>query len=341
MTISNIKQKSVWSYQKPMFDYQKWGIWFILLVLTADTLYSAWFGITMHTKDKCIVYQFLPRWLFLTYEYLIELFMVVIAGIFIGSIAEKYFNKYRKIMPRNQVAAFAYASLIPVCSCSAIPLIESMKSKLSLKVIITFVMAAPILNPYIIFLSYSVLGWQYAVFRILGAMVVAVFTGFVVEKAYNAMGKPKIGLYKNCEPKGCVVVKRRDIYGKTWAMVSKIAPYILVAALLGILLEFAVPLKYIESLQLENNIWATVIMTVGGVAIYLCNGADVLFLSPLMEYTDLGMGSALAFSLTSTAICTASIVMLVQFLGKKLTGVLVAAIVVGTVLFSILIGYLF
>lgn len=340
MTISNTYTGRTKQLKGLNFDFQKLAIWLILFVLMADTIYSAWYGISMNTRDRCIIYRFLPRWLFLTYEYLIELFMVVVAGIFVGSLAEKYFNKFRRIMPRNQLAAFVYASVIPVCSCSAIPLIETMKSKLSLKVIITFVMAAPILNPYVIFLSYSVLGLEYALYRVAGAFFIAVLTGIFVERAYKLMGNPEIGVYESCQPSSCSVVKRRDVYGKTWAMVKRIAPYILIAAILGLILEFAIPLKYIENLQLENNLFATVIMTLGGAAIYLCNGADILFLSPFMEYTDLGMGSALAFSLTSTSICTASIIMLMRFLGKKLTIVLVSSIIVLTILFSILIGFL-
>ncbi|MDC0584424.1 permease [Bacteroidales bacterium] len=318
-------------------DYKKSIIWLILILLAADTLYSTWYGINMHTRERCIIYQFMPKWLFMTYEYLIELFMVVIAGTFAGAVTEKYFTKFKRFMPKNQITAFLYASVIPVCSCSAIPLIESMKKKLPFRSVISFVVAAPILNPYVIFISFSVLGFQYGIYRILGALILSILVGLLVELAYKTGNKKDIGVYQSCAPKACSTKSGNDIYSKTWDMISRIAPYIFIAGLLGPLLEMAGPVQFIQNLPLSDN-WSTLlIITLIGTFIYLCNGADVLFLAPLLQYTNLGLGNAIAFSITSTAICASSIVLLVKFLGKRLTTILVVSIYAITVLFSKLI----
>ena len=328
-------------YSKVKNIIAKYSIWFILLLLLVDTVYSSWYGITMETRERCVIYQFMPRWLFMTYEYLIELFMVVVAGAFAGTLAEKYFTKYRRLMPKNQVTAFLYASIIPVCSCSAIPLIESMKKKLPLRTIISFVMAAPILNPYVIFLSFSVLGYQYGILRILGSFVISIVTGLVVEAVYRKSGKPEIGIYKSCQPSACGVKVANTVYRKTWKMIKVIAPYIFIAGFLGLVLELAGPMKFVEQLPLNDSIITLLLMTLIGTAIYLCNGADILFLAPLLTYTDLGMGNAIAFSITATAICATSIVMFSKFLGKRLTAALVATIYVVTVLFSLMVEFMF
>jgi uncharacterized protein len=339
MTISgHAYSRAIPAPNQNKINYGKIAIWLILAILTADAIYSVWNGINLQTRDRCMIYKSLPRWLFLTNEYLIELFMVVVAGAFAGTLAEKYFTKFRKFLPKNQITAFLYASVIPVCSCSAIPLIESMKNKLPLRTLITFVMAAPLLNPYIIALSYSVLGIKYGTFRIIGSFLVSILTGLFVEWVYIRSGKPEIGIYKSCEPSGCGFVTGNDVYRKTWKMISKIAPYILIAGILGLVFELTGPVKLIERLPLNGSILSTLIITLIGVPIYFCNGADILFLSPLLQYTDLGLGSAIAFSLTSTAICASSIVMLTKFIGKRLTVALVGSTIVITVLFSILIG---
>jgi len=318
----------------------KIAIWFILAVLLVDTIYSSWYGIHYNTREKCAIYKFLPSWLFLINEYLLELFLVVVAGTFAGTLTEKYFTKYRKFIPKTQLSAFVYASVIPVCSCSAIPLIESMKSRLPLRTIITFVIAAPLLNPYIIFLSYSVLGVEYGSLRILGSLIVAIAVGLVVDLAYHRIGKPEIGIYKSCDTASCSAVIGKDVYRKTWVLVGKIAPYILIAGILGLLFELTGPLKLIDQLPLSGGITSLILLTGIGTAIYLCNGADILFLAPILQYTDLGMGDALAFSLSSTAVCASSIIMLSRFLGKKLTFVLTAATIVMILIFSFAVNFI-
>lgn len=312
----------------------KIAIWVILLLLAADAIYSAWNGINLQTRNNCVIYRSIPRWLFLTNEYFIELFMVVVAGAFAGTLSEKFFTRYRKLFPNDQFTAFIYASIIPVCSCSAIPLIESMKKRLPLRTLITFVIAAPLLNPYIIFLSFSVLGIKYGVLRILGSFLISMLTGLFVEWIYIRIGKPEIGIYKSCEPTGCNFVPGNDVYRKTWKMIGKIAPYILIAGLLGLVFELTGPVKLIERLPLNGSLISLLLVILIGIPIYFCNGADVLFLSPLLAYTDIGLGTALAFSLTSTAICASSIVMLSKFLGKRLTTALVGAVFAITLIFA-------
>jgi uncharacterized membrane protein YraQ (UPF0718 family) len=71
---------------------------------------------------------------------------------------------------------------------------------------------------------------------------------------------------------------------------------------------------------------------------YYCNGADVILLKPLIAHSGLSLGTAMAFSLTSTSICITAIVMLVKFLNKKLTIILVASIMVLTFILGLLIN---
>jgi len=123
-------------------------------------------------------------------------------------------------------------------------------------------------------------------------------------------------------------------------MTKKILPYILFAGLLSFAFALVNPKQYIETLNLTAEPWATILMTLVGIPIYVCNGTDVLFLKPLLEYTDLSMGAAIAFSLSSSALCISSIVMLAKFLGTKLTTIIVVTIFLLMILFSSIINYL-
>ncbi len=309
----------------------------LLLLVAGHTLYMNMMGFTSLSHDACVVYKTVPKWFFQFYESFGELFVVVILGILAGVLLEKYFFKIKRFYPKNQLLAFLYGSILPVCSCGVVPLVESMQRKTSLKVIVTFIVATPLLNPYIISVSFAVLGFKYGLLRIVFSFLTAIITGQVVEYAAKLLKLDGIGDYKACVS-DCDPVLDRDPFVKTMKMTRKILPYILIAGALSFLFALINPKQYLESLNFAAEPWATILLTIVGIPLYVCNGSDVLFLKPLMQYTDLSMGAAIAFSLSSSAVCISSIVMLAKYLGGKLTTVLTATIFILMLVFSTLIN---
>ena len=315
-------------------------IFSVLILVVAHTLYMNMMGFTSLSHDACVVYKTVPRWFFQFYESFLELFVVVILGILAGVLMEKYFFKIKRFYPKNQILAFVYGSILPICSCGVVPLVESMQRKTSLKVIITFIVATPLLNPYIISVSFAVLGFKYGMLRIVFAFFTAIITGYVVEYAAKILKLEGVGDYKACVS-DCDPVLDRDPFVKTMKMTRKILPYILLAGTLSFLFALINPKQYLETLNFSAEPWATILLTLIGIPLYVCNGTDVLFLKPLMQYTDLSMGAAIAFSLSSSAVCISSIVMLAKYLGGKLTTVLTVTIFILMLLFSTFINLIF
>lgn len=315
-------------------------IFSVLFLVVAHTLYMNIMGFNSLSHDACIVYKNVPKWFFQFYESFLELFVVVILGILAGVLLEKYFFKIKRFYPRNQLLAFVYGSILPICSCGVVPLVESMQRKTSLKVIVTFIVATPLLNPYIISVSFAVLGIKYGILRIVFSFLTAIITGLVVDAAAKALKLDGVGNYKACIT-DCDPVLDRDPFVKTLKMTKKILPYILFAAALSFAFALINPKQYLETLNFSAEPWATLLLTLVGIPLYVCNGTDVLFLKPLLQYTDLSMGAAIAFSLSSSAVCISSIVMLAKYLGGKLTTVLVATIFILMFVFSMLINLIF
>jgi len=311
----------------------------VIFIVIAHTLYMNIMGFNSLSHDACIVYKSVPRWVFFLYENFLELFIVVILGLFAGVITEKYFLKIKRFYPKNQILAFLYGSILPICSCGVVPLIDSMRRKTSMKVIITFVIATPLLNPYTIFVTYAVLGLKFTVLRIVFSFFTAIITGQILQFAADRLKIATPGEFEACVT-DCNPVLARDPFVKTVRMTKKILPYILFAGLLSFTFALVDPKQYIESMNLTGEPWATMLMTLVGIPIYVCNGTDVLFLKPLLEYADLSMGAAVAFSLSSSALCVSSIVMLTKFIGKKLTTVLIVSVFFLMLLFSSIINYL-
>jgi len=321
-------------------SWMKFLILISIIILGVDTVYRSYYGITYLTREECFLYRYLSRFEFLIYEYFVELVVVVIVGVYIAALLEKHFLKYRKYIPRSPIAAFFYASAIPVCSCGVIPLIKSLDGKIPFRTIMTFLIAAPLLNPYIVVLSVSVIGYHYAILRIVCSLVLAVSAGYTVELFYLRMKKERESISETCRSgTGCTNAVN-DVYESTFATLRKILPFLLFAALFGVVFESAVPEELLSFYDLSNSLLGTALVILVGVPLYFCNGADVLFLQPLIYHTGLPLGTAMAFSLTSTSICISSLALLYGYIGKKLTFIMLACVVVITFLLSFLINLL-
>ena len=300
-------------------------VWTSLAIVTADFVYCNINGINMMNRDAlCVVYKVFPRWLFLCWEYFVETALVVLVGVFAGAIIEKYSYKMKRFFPKNQLLAFLYGSILPICSCGAIPLIEVMKQRCSLRVIITFIIAAPLLNPFIVVLSYSLMGLQYCIIRIVASFALAMATGCLVEWFGRKFLKEDFGKYEVCDT-GCNFFSR-DVFVKTMVMMKSIVPFIIVGGLITLALELFNPKQMLSVFNFENQWLSMLIMLVIGLPIFVCNGADIILLKPFLSFTDLSLGASMVFSLTASAACISSIVITSKFIGKKMTALFVVCL---------------
>ncbi len=318
----------------------KYMVFTSMFILLVDLIYKSVFGITYSNREDCILYTNLPHIGFLVYEYLVELMLVVILGVYIAALIERRFSRIRRFMPTNPFTAFLYASLIPVCSCTAIPLVKAMKDKVPLRVVISFVVAAPLLNPYIIVLSTMVLGPRYTLLRVGCSLILAVSTGFIVERFVRLSEKSTLDPRTFKNDKGC---KRKtgNVYESVYVILREAFPYLLAAGLLGITIEYLVPVKLLKGIDFNGNMLGTLSVMAVGVPIYLCNGADVLFMQPLLLNGHFQLGTAMAFSLTSTSVCVTSLVLLAKFLGRKPTLVILLCVVSITLILSQVIQFIY
>ena len=202
----------------------------------------------------------------------------------------------------------------------AIPIIGTLRKKIGLKVLITFIIAAPILSPQIIVLSLVSLGIEYTVLRIFFAFIVAASTGVIIELLYK---KKKFSL----PPFFCNYCQKNkgDIYTKTMYFFKQLLPFIFLAGLVNVAIELFGITELVSFAQVES-ILGTVIILLIGIPVYFCGGTEIILIRPFLMHGIIGLGTAAGFSVTSTAICIASIAMLIKIIGKKATLVMTTLI---------------
>ena len=343
-----------------------------VIIWAADLAYKVVKDISFVNREQCVLYKALPRLGFVLFEYLFETMLIVFIGIFVAVWLSRRFGKLRRFLPRNPVTAFLYGAAVPICACGVIPLVSAMRGKLGFTTMIAFVLAAPLLSPYSIVISFTVLGPAYGVLRIVSAFVLTMVCALIVgsferrlapwaggaslEGAMAVVGDqayvlpelpggpagpaPGIALRAAMAGRGCTrqCSGTRDIYLQTLSTFKGLLPYLAIAGGLGVALEYLGPRPFLMRGGFGTGIFEVLVWTVVGVPLYFCNGAEVLFLRPLVSH-GFPLGTAVAFSLTSTAVCVTSIAMLLKVIGARLTILLAACVAASSVGLALLINW--
>jgi uncharacterized membrane protein YraQ (UPF0718 family) len=306
------------------------------LLWASDIVYKIVNDVSYVNRERCILFRTIPKAGFIIFEYFFETVIIVFVGIYIAVLLGRWFLRFQRFFPKNPVTAFLYGSLIPVCACGVIPLLSSMKGRMKFTTTMSFVLAAPVLSPYILVLSFSVLGVTYGVLRIASSFILVMTTAFILGFLQRDVASPELPVVGDACAKTCDG-QEGDIYLETYEMFKKLLPFLLVGGALGVLLEFLDPRFFLINRQTGKGVLGVLIWVLIGVPLYLCNGVEVLFLRPLVNH-GFPLGTAVAFSLTSTAICTTSIAMLFKTIGKRLTIFLVACVVLISLALAFLIN---
>jgi len=117
---------------------------------------------------------------------IIEALPFVLIGSIISGFIEVYVtpDKVYHFLPKNKWARIFFGSLIgfvfPSCECGIVPIINRfLEKKVPSYTAVPFLVTAPVINPIVLFATYSAFGnsFRMALLRALGSMVVAILLG--------------------------------------------------------------------------------------------------------------------------------------------------------------------
>ena len=200
------------------------------------------------------------------------------------------------------IAAFG-GPLLSVCSCSIIPLFAAIKKRgAGLGPAITFLLATPAINPAAVILTFSLIGWQFTIGRIILALSAAIITGVVVEKIWykqelDGTSELKVEYH---EEKFSLIPDLKEWLKTIWDFVKRILPLVLLGIfIIGIIKIFLTP--EIISKYLGQGFWQIALASIMGVVMYTPTLVEIPFVRELL-ISGMGTGPALAFLLTGPAL---------------------------------------
>jgi uncharacterized membrane protein YraQ (UPF0718 family) len=297
-----------------------------IVFVLSDFAYKTIRNINPTNREQCIVYQMLPRPAFILFENLVELPVIIFLSIFSGLFLQRLFNRLHFPILGSPLRTFFTASLLPICSCSSVSLVGGMGKICNIKNAVIFFIAAPLLNPFIILMSVNILGVKYCLLRIMGAFLLSLSAGYLIH-FIQPETKPVDQTGPACTKEGVCVGEKLNPYIKGMRIFKNLIPFFLFGAGLSIIFSLVLGNPFDVMKGFLQSIFSKAGIVLLGIPLYICGGADILILKPLL-HAGLPLGTALSFTLTAASVCIPSVSMIGRLLGKKIIITLIIYIVI-------------
>jgi len=273
------------------------------------------------------------------WDYSIEILPYFFVATVIGAFVQSHlnFNIIRKFVNRrflSPVIAAVFGSSAPVCSCSMIPIAQTINSlSKSYAPAIAFLISAPILSPVIFFLMFGMFGWELTVFRFVFGFFVALITAYLVDIFFKKpLSLPMFSSGSQSLSKWQVFkIAFKDIFIGT-------GKYVLLGLLIASAVATLVPSTFIT--KFAQFPLSYFFITLFSIPIYVCSGEEI----PIAKsFVDLGFtqGQALTFMFASAGICVPTISSTFKFFPKRLAVFYVLIWFFGSIIGGVLFDLIF
>ena len=241
----------------------------------------------------------------LAFSVLIESLPFIILGITLSVLVQVWLpdTLLLRILPKNAFLRRAVVSLLgmflPVCECGNVPLARGLVSKgYTVSDSMTFLLAAPIINPVTIITTHQAFGFDDGVLvaRLVGAFLIANLLGWLFSLHPNPMSLLTPAFEKSCQvtPGGVQPGKTQRSIDLFVRESSVLVPALIIGSLGAGFIQVVVSRDTLVSLG-SDPLWSVVAMMILAFVISICANVDAFFILPFA--TTFLPGSIVAFLL--------------------------------------------
>ncbi len=305
-----------------------------------EILVESVFGLSMESALGASVHFFIFD--------VIKILILLSIMIFVISYIRSYFppEKTKRIIEKiSGVKAHILASLLgivtPFCSCSSVPLfIGFVEAGIPIGVTFSFLITSPIVNEAAFAILIAAFGLKVAVLYVVTGVVVGVLGGLIitslkmedqVESYVYEIRAAEVEI-EELDFKGRLAFATqnlKDIVGRIWI-------FLLIGIGIGAAIHGYVPQEFLVSTIGADNPFAVLIATIVAVPLY-SNALGTIPIAEALMLKGVGLGTALAFMMATTALSLPEMILLRKVIKPKL----IAAFVVITSVAIVMVGYLF
>ncbi len=229
----------------------------------------------------------------LSYSVLIESLGFVILGILLSVVVQVWIpdSWIARVLPRTPVlrrmVISALGVFFPVCECGNVPLARGLMVKgFTVPEAMTFLVAAPIINPVTIITTHQVFGFDDGILvaRLLGGFAIANIIGWLFSLHPDQSSILNSRFAAECElpaddhdhARESRLGKSRDLFTRESAV---ILPALVIGSLIAGLVQVAIPRSVLVALG-SNPLWSVLALMGLAFVISICSNIDAFFILP-------------------------------------------------------------
>jgi hypothetical protein len=258
----------------------------------------------------------------------IKILILLFIMIYIVSYIRSYFppEKTKKILEKfpgitGNIMASLLGVVTPFCSCSSVPIfIGFIEAGVPLGVTFSFLITSPIVNEAAFGMLLASFGWQVATIYVISGIVIGVVGGITIGKfkmedqveeyVYNIqMGETQIEKKSQKERFSFAYENVKDVIKRVWL-------FVIIGIGIGGLIHGKIPAEFITT-YLGNNLFTVPFATVIAVPLY-SNALGTIPIAEALIGKGLGLGTALAFMMATTALSLPEGILLRKVIKPKL-----------------------
>ncbi|HFU3702984.1 TPA: permease [Streptococcus suis] len=277
---------------------------------------------------------------------IIEALPFVLIGSLISGFIEVFITpeKVLSILPKNKILAILFGTFIgfifPSCECGIVPIVHRLlEKKVPNYTAIPFLVTAPIINPIVLFATYTAFGNSvlFALYRALGAILVSAIVGII------------LGFYVK-EPilKECQISQHQHNYSQktNWQKVGfglihaideffDTGRYLVFGCLFASLVQVYIPTAVLITIG-HNPLSAILLMMLLAFLLSLCSEADAFIGASLLS--SFGFAPVMAFLVIGPMVDVKNLLMMKHYFTGKFIIRFIAIISIIILGYSLILG---
>ncbi|HRJ55099.1 MAG TPA: permease [Anaerolineales bacterium] len=281
----------------------------------------------------------------------VEAVPFLLLGTFASGLVEVFLDRdqmSRWVSNRPAAAAVSGAfmgMIFPVCECGVVPLTRRLfKKGLPLSAGISFLLAAPVLNPIVIFSTASAFGWGEMLFwRFAISLGIAVVTGliFSVENDAGSILRPVLSAHEHdhdhAAPGASFLEKTRKALLITVDEFFDMGRYLILGSMLSAGLQTFIPQSALLAIG-SGPILSVLVMLLLAILLSICSTVDSFV--ALGFVNTFSFGSILSFLVFGPMVDIKSVMMYVQVFKRRAVFYIVAIPFMMSLLTGLIFNYL-
>ena len=256
---------------------------------------------------------------------IIEALPFVLIGSIISGIIEVYITPERvyRFLPKNKFGRIFFGTFVgfifPSCECGIVPIINRfLEKKVPSYTAVPFLVTAPVINPIVLFATYSAFGnsFHVALLRALGSIVVAVilgiFLGFFWQEPIQK--ENRLACHEHDFSHLNPAKKVFQVFVQAIDEFFDTGRYLVFGCLFASLVQVYVPTRILTSIS-ATPVIAILLLMVLSFLLSLCSEADAFVGSSLL--TSFGVAPVLAFLVIGPMLDVKNLLMMKNYLKTR------------------------